>query len=116
MPSRSTGSCAAPLSFWPTRCHVPVRSICADTGPADSERAATESAHIHRDFFMASPGRRTGGRIPLAAVGFLLEHRRRQSGVGQELRIVDLSRDGEPLFTTRPLVEIPVLGHDRVLA
>src|SRR5688572_11891656 len=101
MPSRSTGSWAAPLSFCPTRCQVPVRSTCADAGAADSETAATESAHIHMYFVMASPGCRTGCRIPFAAVAFLFEHRRRQSGVGQELRIVDLSRDGEPLLTIR---------------
>src|SRR6185436_19082419 len=63
-----------------------------------------------------SPSRRARRRIPLAGVGFLLEHRRGQSHVAQILRIFDLRRDREPLLTIRSLIEIPVLGQDGVLA
>src|SRR5262245_10473446 len=63
-----------------------------------------------------SPTRGARRRIPLAAVGFFLEDRRRQSHGTQILWILDLRRDREPLLTIRPLVEIPVLGHHGVLA
>src|SRR5688500_970196 len=113
MPSRSTGSYDAPLSFPPTRGHVPVRSTWATTGTADS---MTSSAAMPGFSNVISPPRRTGRRIPLAPVGFLLEYRRGQPDVGQIPGIFDLRRDREPLLTIRPLVEIPVLGQHGVLA
>src|SRR5262245_26609759 len=113
MPRRSTGSRALPLSFCPTRCQVPVRSTWANAGVA---AITHEIRTANRKRRMASPPRRTGGRVPSGAVRFLLEERRRESRVAQILRIVELRRDREPLLTIRALVEIPVLGHDSVLA
>src|SRR5215813_5574412 len=122
MPRRSTGSRAAPLSCCPTRCQVPVRSTWADAGAAANNNTV-KTANCQRrtlGFTMTSPitspSRRTRRRIPFAAVRFLLEHWRDQSHGGQILRILDLRRNGEPLLTVRPLIDVPVFGQHGVLA
>src|SRR6187200_78981 len=111
MPTRSICWPAEPLSDCELRTHVPVRSTWADAGAGDSATTAISAAALsilHCALCIGSPPRRTGSRIPLAAVGFLLEYRRDQFDVREVLRIVDLRRDREPYLAIRPLVEIPV--------
>src|SRR5687767_8045297 len=101
MPSRSTGSRAAPLSDCPLRAHVPVRSTCASAGTAEKTASATTAT-----FLMRLPLRRAWRGVPLRAVRLLLEHRRSEPGRAQVLRIVDLRRDRQPHLAIRALVDV----------